>query len=106
MGVESSISPRCLDAAGESAKGDQGHRTAGNDTDIQFAVTQHHMKELHGAEKKVFETEGDFYCLIETGGSNSDHDEEVCLTLLFSITGYALRSTDQSVAAHASACLL
>jgi (R)-2-hydroxyglutarate---pyruvate transhydrogenase len=35
------------------------------------------MKELHGAEKKVFETEGDFYCLIETGGSNSDHDEEV-----------------------------
>ena len=37
------------------------------------------MKELHGAEKKVFETEGDFYCLIETGGSNSDHDEEVRL---------------------------
>jgi FAD/FMN-containing dehydrogenase len=27
--------------------------------------------------KKTFETEGDFYCLIETAGSNSEHDEEV-----------------------------
>jgi len=26
---------------------------------------------------KTFETEGDFYCLIETSGSNADHDEEV-----------------------------
>lgn len=55
-------------------------REAANEQSLmgkQFAVVQHHMKELHGAEKKVFETEGDFYCLIETGGSNSDHDEEV-----------------------------
>lgn len=25
----------------------------------------------------MFETEGEFYCLIETGGSNAEHDEEV-----------------------------
>lgn len=30
-----------------------------------------------GEQRKVFETEGEFYVLIETGGSNSAHDEEV-----------------------------
>jgi hypothetical protein len=51
------------------------------------------MKELHGAEKKVFETEGDFYCLIETGGSNSDHDEEVRLTNILSPRPTAVAAT-------------
>lgn len=27
--------------------------------------------------RQVFETEGDFYCLVEMGGSNPEHDEEV-----------------------------
>lgn len=39
-------------------------------------VKKHH--EENGSEpKKVFENEGDFYVLVETSGSNSDHDEEV-----------------------------
>ena len=41
-----------------------------------YEFVRHHQEEAGGA-KKVFETEGEFYCLIETGGSNSDHDEEV-----------------------------
>ena len=28
-------------------------------------------------ERKVFEQDGAFYCLIETGGSNGEHDEAV-----------------------------
>ena len=37
------------------------------------------MKKEHGEEvKKVFDNEGDFYVLVETSGSNPDHDEEVC----------------------------
>jgi hypothetical protein len=37
------------------------------------------MKREHGEEvKKVFDNEGEFYVLVETSGSNSDHDEEVC----------------------------
>lgn len=47
-----------------------------------YEFVRHHQEEGGGA-KKVFETEGEFYCLIETGGSNSDHDEEV--RLLFHI---------------------
>lgn len=31
----------------------------------------------HGGAKKVFEKEGNFYCLIETGGSFAEHDSEV-----------------------------
>jgi hypothetical protein len=40
------------------------------------------VKDHHG-DRKVFEEEGDFYCLIETSGSNSEHDEQViaCLEL-------------------------
>ena len=41
-----------------------------------YEFVRKHQEEA-GHAKKVFETEGDFYCLIETGGSNSDHDEEV-----------------------------
>ncbi|ORY34232.1 D-lactate dehydrogenase [Naematelia encephala] len=39
-----------------------------------YALVTHHQKEL-GSERKAFETEGDFYCLIETAGSNGEHDE-------------------------------
>ena len=36
------------------------------------------MQKHHGEEpKKVFEQEGDFYVLVETSGSNAEHDEEV-----------------------------
>lgn len=30
-----------------------------------------------GSERKLFSTEGEFYCLVELGGSNPEHDEEV-----------------------------
>ena len=43
---------------------------------LQFELVQTHQKEI-GIERKVFEQEGDFYCLIETGGSNGEHDEAV-----------------------------
>lgn len=46
-----------------------------------FQLVQKHQKEL-GIEKKVFEEEGAFYCLIETGGSNSEHDESKLSGLL------------------------
>lgn len=46
----------------------------------QFSLVKHHMEEHLGGERKVFETEGDFYCLIETAGSNAEHDEEVSRT--------------------------
>lgn len=45
-----------------------------------YEFVRKHQEEA-GHAKKVFETEGEFYCLIETGGSNSDHDEEVSLSL-------------------------
>jgi FAD/FMN-containing dehydrogenase len=48
-----------------------------------YEFVRKHQEEA-GHAKKVFETEGDFYCLIETGGSNSDHDEEVSLASFFS----------------------
>lgn len=42
---------------------------------------KHHFSEL-GQERKIFENEGDFYCLIETAGSNAEHDESKLSTLL------------------------
>jgi FAD/FMN-containing dehydrogenase len=42
-----------------------------------YDVIRHHQAEVGEDVRKVFETEGPFYCLIETGGSNGDHDEEV-----------------------------
>lgn len=46
-----------------------------------YDFVRHHQAD--GA-RKVFENEGEFYCLIETGGSNADHDEEVSnVTLRF-----------------------
>jgi FAD/FMN-containing dehydrogenase len=56
---------------------------------LQFALVKHHMEEHLGGERKVFETEGEFYCLIETAGSNAEHDEEVswtCGTVLMTET--------------------
>ncbi|WRT69360.1 uncharacterized protein IL334_006344 [Kwoniella shivajii] len=46
-----------------------------------YALVKKHQEE-NGGERKVFETEGDFYCLIETGGSNSEHDEAKLTGLL------------------------
>lgn len=31
----------------------------------------------NGEDKKLFEDESNFYCLIETSGSNAEHDEAV-----------------------------
>jgi hypothetical protein len=42
-----------------------------------YELVKKHMKEGGEPERKVFETEGEFYVLVETGGSNNDHDEEV-----------------------------
>ncbi|KAL7418713.1 D-lactate ferricytochrome c oxidoreductase [Cryptotrichosporon argae] len=39
-----------------------------------YALVKQHQRENLGGERKVFETEADFYCLIETGGSNGEHD--------------------------------
>lgn len=38
-------------------------------------VQTHHSQ--FGGEQKLFDTESDYYCLIEIGGSNAAHDEEV-----------------------------
>ncbi|WWC65521.1 uncharacterized protein I303_108139 [Kwoniella dejecticola CBS 10117] len=46
-----------------------------------YALVKKHQEE-NGGERKVFETEGDFYCLIETGGSNAEHDEAKLTGLL------------------------
>jgi FAD/FMN-containing dehydrogenase len=35
-----------------------------------------YVRQHHG-DRKLFETEGDFYCLVEMGGSNAEHDAEV-----------------------------
>ena len=40
------------------------------------------MKSHVDHASKTFETEGDFYCLIETSGSNAEHDEEKLSGLL------------------------
>lgn len=47
-----------------------------------YDVVRHHKAEVGEEVRKVFETEGPFYCLIETGGSNGDHDEEKLGNLL------------------------
>lgn len=47
-----------------------------------FDNTAYEAVKKHGGAKKVFEKEGDFYCLIETGGSSAEHDSEK-LTSLF-----------------------
>ena len=39
-----------------------------------YDLVKRHMKEGGEAERKVFETEGEFYVLVETGGSNNDAD--------------------------------
>jgi isocitrate dehydrogenase kinase/phosphatase len=44
-----------------------------------FDLVKRHQKEGGEAERKVFETEGDFYVLVETGGSKQEHDEEASL---------------------------
>ncbi len=46
-----------------------------------YDLVQRHKKE-GGESRKVFETEGHFYVLVETGGSNSAHDEEKLQGLL------------------------
>jgi hypothetical protein len=46
-----------------------------------YELVKKHMKEGGEADRKVFETEGEFYVLVETGGSNNDHDEEVSILL-------------------------
>ncbi|KAE8538082.1 hypothetical protein D1P53_006149 [Cryptococcus gattii VGV] len=47
-----------------------------------FDNTAYEAVKKHGGAKKVFEKEGNFYCLIETGGSSAEHDSEK-LTSLF-----------------------
>lgn len=42
-----------------------------------YELVRKHQKEGGESERKAFETEGPFYVLVETGGSNQAHDEEV-----------------------------
>lgn len=42
-----------------------------------YKLVKDHHKENGDEVKKVFDQEGEFYVLVETSGSNSDHDEEV-----------------------------
>lgn len=42
-----------------------------------YDLVRRHQKEGGEADRKVFETEGEFYVLVETGGSKQEHDEEV-----------------------------
>ena len=56
-----------------------------------YEFVRKHQEEA-GHAKKVFETEGEFYCLIETGGSNSDHDEEVSLPISSQLASRAKRT--------------
>ncbi|ODO02013.1 D-lactate dehydrogenase [Cryptococcus wingfieldii CBS 7118] len=46
-----------------------------------YALVKKHQEE-NGGHRSVFEQEGDFYCLIETGGSNAEHDEAKLTELL------------------------
>lgn len=39
-----------------------------------YAYVRQHQAAV---SRKLFETEGEFYCLVEIGGSNPEHDEEV-----------------------------
>ncbi|WWD15829.1 hypothetical protein CI109_100253 [Kwoniella shandongensis] len=49
-----------------------------------FDRTSYEAVKKHGGARRVFEegNEGEFYCLVETGGSNAEHDSEK-LTRLF-----------------------
>lgn len=49
--------------------------------DKSYEILRHHQKETGQEVRKVFETEGQQYILIETSGSNAEHDEEVCTDL-------------------------
>ncbi|OCF33401.1 D-lactate dehydrogenase [Kwoniella heveanensis CBS 569] len=51
-----------------------------------YALVKKHQEE-NGGERKVFDQEGDFYCLIETGGSNAEHDEAKLTGLLEHLLG-------------------
>jgi len=42
-----------------------------------YDLVRRHQREGGEADRKVFETEGEFYVLVETGGSKQEHDEEV-----------------------------
>jgi len=42
-----------------------------------YKLVKDHHKENGDEVKKVFDQEGEFYVLVETSGSNADHDEEV-----------------------------
>jgi len=42
-----------------------------------YKLVKDHHRENGDEVKKVFDQEGEFYVLVETSGSNSDHDEEV-----------------------------
>jgi FAD/FMN-containing dehydrogenase len=67
-----------------------------------YELVKHHQRE-HGVEvKKVFDNEGDFYVLVETSGSNSDHDEEVGSAAVASADPIALLAgrTNPRVVAH------
>ncbi|WVQ78193.1 hypothetical protein IAT38_000276 [Cryptococcus sp. DSM 104549] len=44
----------------------------------------------HGGVKRVFEEEGEFYCLMETGGSNGEHDSEKLSNLFESLMSSSL----------------
>jgi FAD/FMN-containing dehydrogenase len=47
-----------------------------------YDLVRRHQKEGGEADRKVFETEGEFYVLVETGGSKQEHDEEVSYRLI------------------------
>lgn len=42
----------------------------------QYDLVRRHQI-ANGEDKKLFDEESDFYCLIETSGSNAEHDEAV-----------------------------
>jgi hypothetical protein len=48
---------------------------------VQYDLVKKHQLS-NGEDKKLFEEESDFYCLIETGGSNAEHDEAVGISFL------------------------
>lgn len=47
-----------------------------------YNLVRHHQQESGETPRKVFETEGEFYVLVETGGSRGEHDEEKLQGLL------------------------
>ncbi|KAK8869896.1 hypothetical protein IAR55_000464 [Kwoniella newhampshirensis] len=57
-----------------------------------FDKTAYEAVKRHGGVKKVFEEgkEGGFYCLVETGGSNAEHDSEKLSNLFESLISSSL----------------